>query len=506
MLPYVVRYVAVGLSFVLSMVGAGTQAAERPNVVLVLVDDLGVMDSSVPFLVDDQGRPVAHPLNQRYRTPNLERLASRGIRFADFSAMSVCSPSRISLMTGQNAARHRTTNWINPRQNNRGPAGPPDWNWQGLGPGDITLARLLQESGYRTFHVGKGHFGPEGSPGSDPTALGFDVNIAGTAVGQPKSYLAARGYGVPHLEVHREAGRFLTDALTAEAKRLVSTAVEEQKPFFLYLPHYAVHAPFDVDERFVDEPLRADWSPEARAFGALVDGVDQSVGELLDHLELLGVAERTLFLFLGDNGTDAPLGGPHEIACAAPLRGKKGSHYEGGTRVPMIAAWAKPSDSEPLQQRFPIARSAIQIQSASIIDLFPTLLEITEVSVPADHKIDGYGLLELFQGKTDPRHPSTFLVHYPHAPHRSDYFTTYREGPWKIIYHYRPGPSSNQQRYQLFHLAKDPSESRDLSQSEPETLRAMMQSLRATLERYEALYPVAEDGITPLELVVPEMP
>lgn len=506
MLPQVVWYAAVSLSFALCMVASGAQAAERPNVVLVLVDDLGVMDSSVPFLVNEQGRPVVHPLNQRYRTPNLERLANRGIRFADFSAMSVCSPSRISMMTGQNAARHRTTNWINPRQNNRGPAGPPDWNWQGLGPGDVTLARLLQESGYRTFHVGKGHFGPEGSPGSDPAALGFDVNIAGTSVGQPKSYLAARGYGVPHLEAHQEAGRFLTDSLTAEAKRWVSTAVEEQKPFFLYLPHYAVHAPFDVDERFVDEPLRADWSPEARAFGALVEGVDQSVGELLDHLEMLGVAERTLFLFLGDNGSDAPLGGPHEIACAAPLRGKKGSHYEGGTRVPLIAAWAKPSDSEPLQRRFPIARSAIQIQPASIVDLFPTLLQITGVSVPADHKFDGYGLLELFHGNADPRHPSTFLVHYPHAPHRSDYFTTYREGPWKVIYHYLPGPSSNRQRYQLFHLAKDPSESRDLSQSEPETLRAMMQSLRATLDRYQALYPVAEDGITPLEPIVPQIP
>ena len=111
----------------------------------------------------------------------MERLAERGIRFNQFYAMSVCSPTRISIMTGQNAARHRSTNWINPSNNNRGPQGPPQWQWKGLGKDSVSLPRLLRQRGYRTIHVGKAHFGPTGTEGSEPLNLGFDVNIAGAA-------------------------------------------------------------------------------------------------------------------------------------------------------------------------------------------------------------------------------------------------------------------------------------------------------------------------------------
>jgi len=123
---------------------ATADAADRPNIVVFLVDDMGVMDTSVPFLTDDQGNPRRYPLNDYYRTPSMERLASQGIRFNQFYAMSVCSPTRISIMTGQNAARHGATNWINPRNNNRGPKGPPNWNWKGLKSNSLTLPRLLQ--------------------------------------------------------------------------------------------------------------------------------------------------------------------------------------------------------------------------------------------------------------------------------------------------------------------------------------------------------------------------
>jgi hypothetical protein len=111
---------------------APSDAAEQPNIMVFLVDDMGVMDTSVPFLTDQDGKPKRYPLNDYYRTPSMQRLASQGIRFNQFYAMSVCSPTRISIMTGQNAARHGATNWINPRSNNRGPKGPPDWNWRGL--------------------------------------------------------------------------------------------------------------------------------------------------------------------------------------------------------------------------------------------------------------------------------------------------------------------------------------------------------------------------------------
>src|SRR5688572_7933047 len=122
----------------------------QPNIVIFLVDDMGVMDTSVPFLTDSSGQPKRYPLNEHYRTPNMERLAARGIRFNNFCAMSVCSPTRVSIMTGQNAARHRVTNWINPDRDNAGPQGAPQLNWRGLKKGDVTLAALLQADGYRT--------------------------------------------------------------------------------------------------------------------------------------------------------------------------------------------------------------------------------------------------------------------------------------------------------------------------------------------------------------------
>ena len=159
-------------------VGSVATAATPPNIVIMLVDDMGVMDTSLPFLTDANGKPKRYPLNEFYRTPAMERLAARGIRFSQFSAMSVCSPTRISIQNGQNAARHRTTNWINPNTDNAGPQGPAEWNWRGLRRGDVTLARLLQQAGYRTLHVGKGHFGPVGSEGAYPLNLGFDVNVA----------------------------------------------------------------------------------------------------------------------------------------------------------------------------------------------------------------------------------------------------------------------------------------------------------------------------------------
>ena len=204
----------------------GSIAQDRPNIVVFLVDDMGLMDTSVPFDTDRRGNPVVHPLNQWYNTPGMERLAEQGVRFSTFYAQSVSSPSRISLMTGQNAARHRTTNWINSESNNRTTYGPAEWNWEGLDGDDRTYPKLLQEAGYRTIHVGKAHFGCIGSEGEDPLNIGFDVNIGGNSIGQPGSYYGEWGYGwirgnrsraVPGLEEYHGSDVFLTDALTMEA-------------------------------------------------------------------------------------------------------------------------------------------------------------------------------------------------------------------------------------------------------------------------------------------------
>ncbi len=482
-----------------------------PNIVLMLVDDMGVMDTSVPFLTDPTGQPKRYPLNEYYRTPNMERLAARGVRFNNFCAMSVCSPTRISIMTGQNAARHRTTNWINPDKNNMGPNGPTDWNWRGLKKNSITLARLLQANNYRTIHVGKGHFGPNASEGENPLNLGFDVNVGGTSIGQPGSYFAEQNFGlngkrdskaVPNLDKYHGSHTFLTEALTIEANAKVSKAVQDKKPFFLYFPQYAVHAPFNSDPRFADNYKASGKSPQAQAYATLIEGMDKSLGDVLDHLDSLGVADNTLVIFLGDNGSDAPLGNQHEVACSAPLRGKKGAHYEGGMRVPFIAAWAKSKLGQTNQLRLPIPLGTIQSQQASVSDLFPTLLNLVGIEPPSGHKVDGLPLATLLSGKLDSGRKETFLMHYPHSPHRSDYFTVYRDGAWKVIYHYFPSAVSEGSHYQLFNLAEDPFEQRNLATKLPDELARMMTSLISALANHDAVYPRSDDG---LELK-PELP
>ena len=420
-------------SFLLSLlavvvsVGGSLRAADAPNIMIFLVDDMGVMDTSVPFLTDDEGKPKRYPLNDYYRTPSMERLANQGIRFSQFYAMSVCSPTRVSIMTGQNAARHRTTNWINPDQNNAGPNGAPDWNWEGLKMGDVTLPGVLKKQGYRTIHVGKGHFGPRAYEGSDPANLGFEVNVAGASIGAPGSYYGMQNFdrakkpnakpgrgsmAVLGLEKYHGQDIFLSEALTLEAKDRVAQSLKEEKPFYLYFAHYAVHAPFDADPRFADHYKDSGKPASAQAFATLIEGMDKSLGDMLDYFWEAGVAENTLVFFLGDNGSDAPLGDQHVVACAEPLRGKKGAHYEGGMRVPFIAAWAKPNPENAFQKRLPIPAGAIQGQVGNVTDLYPTLMELVgggEKSLnPDGHIVDGKSLKTLISGEADLSRPSSF--------------------------------------------------------------------------------------------------
>lgn len=492
----------------------------RPNIIIFLVDDMGVMDTSLPFLTDASGQAQKHPLNEFYRTPNMERLAERGIRFNQFCAMSVCSPTRISIQTGQNAARHGTTNWINPDQNNAGPNGPAQWTWEGLKKGDVTLPSLLKAKGYRTLHVGKAHFGPRAFEGADPSNLGYEVNIAGASIGAPGSYYGLKNFdraknpkgkakgkvvdhAVPGLQKYHGQDIFLTEALTLEAKALLDESVQAGKPFFLNFAHYAVHAPFESDPRFAPHYASSGKSPQAQAFATLVEGMDKSLGDLMDHLDKLGVANNTLVFFVGDNGSDAPLGHEHEVGCAAPLRGKKGAHYEGGMRVPFIAAWARPDPASPQQQKLPIAAGAIQPQQAAVQDLFPTLLQAADIPPPTGHIVDGKPLQTLLSGQPDPAREESFLMHYPHSPHRSQYFTTLRKGEWKVIYHYFPTEVSGGSPYQLFHLKTDPYEQNDLATKQPEQLKTMMQALAAALEQHQAHYPVDPVSREPLRPLVP---
>lgn len=480
-------------------------APKHPNVVLVLIDDMGLMDTSVPFLTDEEGKPKKYPLNDYYRTPNMQRLAKQGIRFSNFYAMSVCSPTRVSIMTGMTSARHRTTNWIRPESNNAGEYGP-DWQWEGITPEHVTLPELLKQAGYRTIHAGKAHFGPNDTYGELPQNFGFDVNIAGRAIGAPATYYGTKNFGVGQkrrsnravygLDEYHGKEIYLTEALTREMNKQITKSVEQGKPFFAYMSHYAVHAPFNPDPRFVGN--YSEKSKNAQAFASMIEGIDKSLGDILDHVQELGVAEDTLVLFVGDNGSDAPLGPTHEIACAAPLRGKKGTHYEGGMRVPMIAAWAKPNAENAWQQQLSIPPNVILEDFGAVYDLFPTILKLAEVEVPKG--IDGMDLKPLLTGNRGALPDRPFLMHFPHQ-HRSSYFTVYRDGDWKLIYHWRP--KQNSPRYELFNLAEDYNESKNLAASQPEKLTAMVKAMTTALEEAQAQYPLADDKKTPLQ---PELP
>ena len=476
-------------------------AQNRPNIILFLVDDMGVMDTSVPFLTDSEGQVQTHPLNEWYHTPNMERLANQGIRFSTFYAQSVSSPSRTSIMTGQNAARHRTTNWINSESNNRTDYGPYEWNWKGLTSDMPVYPKLLQEAGYRTIHVGKAHYGCIGSEGEDPLNVGFDVNIGGNSIGQPGSYYGEWGYGwtkgnksraVPGLEKYHGSDVFLTDALTLEAEAEIEKAVKEGKPFYLNMSHYAVHQPFEADKRYSDRYKDSGKGHMAEAFATLVEGMDKSLGDLMDKLEELGVAENTLILFLGDNGGDAPLGGPADYGSSAPLRGKKGSEYEGGVRVPFIASWAKPDTNNKFQKKYPIAYNAVQLQQGTVMDLYPTILSVAGVKAKKNYPLDGSDLKKLLQGKADKKHRDDFLMHFPHGEHRANYFTTYRKGDWKLIYYYNPD-TTGKPSWKLYNLKDDPYEATDLAENKPEMVASMIELMKERLTEEKALYPTNKD-------------
>ena len=199
---------------------------------------------------------------------------------------------------------------------------------------------------------------------------------------------------MPGLDKYHGKDIYLTEALTLEINAAISDAVKDDKPFFAYMSHYAVHAPFEADPRFIDnyKNVPKGGGSKLAAFASMIEGMDKSLGDMLDHLEKLGVAEETLVMFLGDNGTDAPIGNQHAISCAAPLRGKKGTHYEGGMRVPFIVAWAKQDPENPAQKKLAITPGVNSNDIGSVCDIMPTVLTATGARAPSGHEMDGASL------------------------------------------------------------------------------------------------------------------
>jgi len=510
----------IQLLFVMLLLPVFAISADKPNIVVFLVDDMGLMDTSVPMLAGENGKPQRHPLNEWYRTPGMERLAKQGVRFSNFYSHNVCSPTRVSIMTGQNSVRHRCTDYINPWQNNRTlnskkfPLAvcqqvPPEWDWDGLEKSDVTLPRILKSAGYTTIHVGKAHFAPFKHEGEDPLVLGFDVNVAGSAIGAPGSYYGKSGFGtnsknplarpVQGLDKYHGQDIFLTEALTLEAKAQIDKALAAKKPFFLHMSHYAVHSPFNSDPRFANNYRTGKKPGSCKAYATLIEGMDKSLGDLMDHLEAKGVAENTLIIFLGDNGGDCPYSDVDGIASSAPLRGRKGAKWEGGMRVPFVAAWGKVDASKPWQQTLNIPANSFRQEVGTCYDLLPTVAKVAGASIPAAHIVDGRDLSPLLTGKGNASHRNEFLNHYPH-PRRgqSHFFTTWRQDNWKVIYEYL---KEGDDRYSLYNLATDPSESHNLASSKPEKLKSLMEGMFSQLKSVNALYPV-KDGQT-LEPIIP---
>ena len=329
------------------------QSPNKPNIILFLVDDMGWQDTSVPF------HSEVTPFNKRYNTPNMEQLANRGMKFTQAYACSVCSPTRVSLMTGMNAARHRVTNWTLSKNasNDRGHAKLtfPKWNVNGLSPEAgiertvyaKALPDYLQEAGYRTIHAGKAILEQSAHQALTQLMLvlmsiSVDMRRRTRQLFGTQNFSAvwrkgSKQWDVPGLEKYHGKDVFLTEALTLEANLAIDQAVEDKKPFFLYMAHYAVHVPFAKDDRFYQKYKDAGIDHTESMYAAIVEGMDKSLGDLLQNVERHGLTDNTIVLFMSDNGGLSASGrGGKRHTHNLPLSSGKGSAHEGGVRVPMI--------------------------------------------------------------------------------------------------------------------------------------------------------------------------
>ncbi|HQT22530.1 MAG: hypothetical protein B7X86_05890 [Sphingobacteriales bacterium 17-39-43] len=489
-----IRYsLLIALLSVISMQAFSQQ--KKKNIIVFLVDDMGWQDTSVPFW------SKSTPLNSIYRTPNMERLARRGMKFSNAYANSVCTPTRVSLVTGMNVARHGVTNWTNVKKNT--PTDypdsvliPPVWNHNGMALAQginntikaTPLPVLLKQAGYFNIHCGKAHFAPYGTPASNPLTIGFDVNIAGTAAGHPGSFLAEDRYrnnpndttwGVRGLDKYADQGLNLTEALTREAIATLASNKKNKKPFFLYMSHYAVHLPFSKDKRFYQHYVDRGLSDTEARYAALVEGMDKSLGDLMDYLDTEGISDDTYILFLSDNGglTTTPNRGGLAHTQNLPLKMGKGSLYEGGIRIPMIAAGPG------------IAKASISNQYVGIDDVFPTVLELAGLKkYETIQQVDGKSISPFLfdSNKTDDE--KVLLWHYPNNWTTINlkgisWASAIRKGKWKLIYFHKAA------KLELYDIQADIGEKNDLSMMQTEKLKEMAGLLTKELKERGAAMP-----------------
>ncbi len=473
--------------------------AEPPNIVFLLVDDLGAMDIG-----------VFNP-GTFYETPNIDRLAAAGVRFTrGYAANPVCSPTRFSIMTGRYPTRVGATNYFAGRREEKFAPAPLN---DRMPLEEYTLAEALRDGGYNTAFLGKWHLGP--TEEFWPLAQGFDVNVGGHRGGMPRSYFSP--YSNPTLEDGPE-DEHLTARLTDEALALLDgyAADEEGRPFLLYLAYYTVHtplrAPADLIAKYAakagvevsvseappgrvsaypadpadfgeeeqvwprDEPRRVREVQNHAVYAAMVETLDTSVGRILDRLDALELAGNTIVVFFSDNGgLSTAEGSP---TSNLPLRGGKGWLYEGGIREPMIVRW-------------PAVAAAGGVTDAPVIstDFYPTLLEAAGIDLPPEVEIDGSSFLDLLRGGEAGERAAAaaseraLFWHYPHYANQGGFpGGAVSTGRYKLIERYEDG------QVHLYDVETDVGERSDLAAEQPERVAAMRQRLHAWYEEVGAQF------------------
>ena len=433
--------------------------ANRPNVVLVLVDDLGATDLGCTG-------------STGYRTPALDAFAKTAVHFTHgYAGGSVCSPSRAAVMTGKHPARVGITDWIPGRGTSKGKLLDTPEDLHALPAEETTLAEALKAVGYKTFYAGKWHLGGEGSL---PTDHGFEINKGGHHRGSPPG-----GYYSPYKNPYLKsgpAGEYLPDRLTDETLSFIRK--EKDGPFFAMLAFYTVHTPIQPCKRFEEEdvkafeklpkappPIEERYAAKTRSrqdnpgLASMVTAMDENVGRLLKELDTLGIADNTVVVFTSDNGGLSTLGRPgpnHNVN----MRAGKGWCYEGGIRVPFIV-------------RAPGMKAGHVSETPVVgMDLFPTVLELAGVPLMPKQHADGVSLVPELKGHTIER--DAIYWHYPHY-HGSNWRpgAAIRMGDWKLVRFYEENED------ELFNLATDPAETTNVAQARPKELRALQQRLEA---------------------------
>lgn len=445
----------------------GDELVDPPNVLLILVDDLGKMDLGI------EGSTF-------HETPRIDALAKSGVRFTDFyAAHPVCSPTRAALMTGKVPQRVGITDWIRPASEIALPAG------------EVTLGQAFQEAGYQTAYLGKWHLGHQAE--QHPSARGFEWTKAVNGAGQPASYefpyLNLKKPGpadVPDL-ANGQPGDYLTDALTTEAIRYLKQR-DVKQPFFLCLSHYAVHTPIQPPRDLLRkyQTKVASLSPEEAAktlsapfgaisrgtqshpgYAAMIENLDTNIGRLLDGLQELGLTEQTIIVFTSDNGGLCTLGGKSAGPTSnLPYRAGKGWTYEGGIRIPTYIAC--PGTLTPSVANLP----------ATTCDIYPTLLDLCGLKPRPLQRLDGQSLRPAMGGASGETFANRTLTwYYPHA-HGSGHqpSAALRKGKWKLICYLE------QERTELYNLELDPGENQNLSSQEPQLAARLEQELREVIK------------------------